>query len=109
MPLAHFVCEAKKNTPALKTTIIDAEQFQPESRGDLKREMAQISEVEKEAAETGVIRSPWESCKYLKPVGDKVMCGQYISLCVKEKCQKKFMEADFFDFKKYLKQGRAIK
>ena len=113
MPLAHFVFEAKKHTPVAKAVvsteqesrIIDASSFQ---RQDLKRTMATISEGDKAAAECESAPS-WTKCQYLKSVGETVYCKQYLALCAKEKCQKKFMDADFFDFKKYLKQGKRIK
>ena len=124
MPLSHFVFEAKKHTPvvaprqpqavtmpaqaaAVEQKIIDAEDF--ESRSDLKKKMVLMSEAEKEIAEQEPVVPQWKTCQYLKPLGQRTMCSQYLSLCVQDKCQKRYMQADFFDFKKYLKSGKPIK
>jgi hypothetical protein len=117
MPLAHFVAEAKKNTPVLgktqsiegKTTISEADAKPAFERKDLKRTMAVISEGEKAAADAEAKRPGWQTCQYMKVVGEKEMCTQYMSLCSKEKCKKEFMEKDFFEYKRYLKQGKSIK
>lgn len=124
MPLSHFVFEAKKHTPVVATRqpravtmpvqamaaepkIIDAENF--ESRSDLKKKMVIMSEAEKATAEQEPEVPQWKTCQYLKPLGQKTMCSQYLSLCAQEKCQKRYMQAEFFDFKKYLKSGKSIK
>lgn len=121
MPLSHLVAAAKRNAPILKTSAVEANSetqvSQPsaaegseaaaEPRVELKKTMAEISEAEKTTP--GRPLAAWQRCQYLKTVGEKEVCIQYMSLCAKEKCQKKFMEADFFDFKKYLKQGKMIK
>jgi len=115
MPLAHFILEARKNTPTLvkkpaETVLINEEKAIEISGSELKREMAGISHVEKEiAAEKATTISSWKQCQYLKNLADRPMCKQYMVLCAKDKCQQKFMDAGFFDFKKYLKSGRTIK
>ncbi len=117
MPLAHFVAEAKKNTPFLgktqaiegRTTISGSDTKPAFERKDLKRTMAVISEGDKAAADPELKRPSWQGCQYLKKIGDKEMCTQYMSLCSKEKCKKEFMEKDFFEYRRYLKQGKPIK
>ncbi len=121
MPLAHFVSEAKRNTPslvkrnetvtethpALSETAIGAE---PETqRAEVKRTMAEISEGEKARIAEKKPEPAWKSCQYLKDAGERMLCTQYMSWCAQDKCQKKFMETDFFDFKRHLKQGKPIK
>ena len=127
MPLAHLVHEARKNTPVLRkvmqkpteaitvtensqiaaTNVDDSANLEP--RTELKKKMEIMSEAEKAAVEREKNLPQWQQCQYFKSVGDKKMCTQYMSLCAKEKCQKRFMEANFFDFKKHLKQKRPIK
>lgn len=119
MPLSHFVYEAKKNSLSLGkavakeqgTAVSVQEEAQEEAFGEgteLRRAMVELSEAEKSVAE--VEKGPaWLSCKHLKRYGEKPMCIQYMSLCAQEKCKKDFMEASFFDYKKYLKQGKTIK
>ncbi len=127
MPLAHFVNAARKNTPVLvkpvenhtgaiavtKNSAISATEVEDspvlEPRAELKKKMEIMSEAEKAAIEREKSIPQWQQCQYLKSLGDKKMCTQYLSLCAKEKCQKRFMEADFFDFKKHLKHNRSIK
>jgi hypothetical protein len=117
MPLSHFVLEAKKHTPVFapkpaQTLTIEANAIEgpvSELRSDLKKKMAVMSEAEKAVAEPVPEVLGWKTCKYLKEADDRAFCKQYLSLCAKEKCQKRYMEADFFDFKKYLKQGKCIK
>ena len=114
MPLAHFVSEAKKNTPVLRTamspeaetTIIDA---RPTDGQEIRKKMAEISRAEQVVAQQEHVVPGWKTCKYLKTLGNREMCKQYMVLCAREKCQRKFMEADFFDFKKHLKSGKTIK
>ncbi len=107
MSLSHFVTEAKKNTPILRATTFEVQEKPEAQRAELKKAMAEISEAEKAVSEKET--PSWQQCQYLKGVGEKRMCTQYMSLCAMEKCQQKFMEANFFDFKKYLKQGKPIK
>jgi hypothetical protein len=131
MGLSHFVFEAKKHTPvvmprqahavtmpaqasampaqavAVESKIIDAENFEP--RSDLKKKMVLMSEAERETAGMESEVPQWKTCQYLKPLGQKTMCSQYLSLCVQDKCQKRYMQADFYDFKKYTKSGKSIK
>ena len=127
MPLNHLVYAARKNTPVLKkltqppseaiavtenpqisaTKVKDTAVMEP--RSELKKKMEIMSEAEKEAVERAKNIPEWQQCQYLKSLGEKKMCTQYMSLCAKEKCQKRFMEADFFDFKKHIKQKRPIK
>lgn len=113
MPLAHFVSEAKKHTPVLgKKPPIAAEALaeapSTDERLDAKRQMAEISEGNKAA--TQETRLPaWKQCQYLKDLGERRLCTQYMSWCAMEKCQKKFMETDFFDFKRHLKGKKPIK
>ena len=114
MPLAHFVYEARKNTPVAKTTvspqaestIIDA---RVTPRQEIKKKMAEISKADKVVAQQERVVPGWKTCKYLKCLGNSEMCKQYMVLCAKEKCQQKFMEANFFDFKKHLKHGNPLK
>jgi len=111
MPLTHFVAEARKHAPVLKPAamenaqIIDGESFTPGSlqgqSTETKKFMAEISEVKKEDG-----RPSWQGCKYYKEKGGRAFCGQYFSWCAKDQCQKKFMDANFYDFKKYLKGAR---
>jgi len=130
MSLAHFITEAKKNTPVLGklpvakapntvsspekppvgiTVTAVSEPEMPVARGtDLRLTMAEISEADKAVAEANK-RPAWHSCQYLKSLGQRKMCTQYLSLCAQEKCKKEFMETDFFDFKKHLKHGKSIK
>ncbi|MFA4855860.1 MAG: hypothetical protein WC634_04735 [archaeon] len=117
MPLSHFVVEAKKHTPVFvpkpaQTVTMEpmaVEEADLEPRSELKKKMAIMSEAEKAVTEQETVAPEWKTCQYLKPVGQKTMCSQYLSLCAQEKCQKRFMEASFFDFKKYLKSGKPIK
>ena len=127
MSLAHLVHEARKNTPVLvkavenpseaiivtKTSqiaVTEVEDSQAlESRAELKKKMEIMSEAEKAAVEREKNIPEWQQCQYLKSLGEKKMCTQYMSFCAQEKCQTRFMEANFFDFKKYLKQKRPIK
>ena len=117
MPLAHFIAEAKKHTPLLskrivegRTTIAQTDEHPAFERKDLKRTMAVISEGDKAVAEAEQIKKPtWHTCKYLKNFGEREMCTQYMALCAKEKCKKEFMEKDFFEYKKYMKQGKSLK
>ena len=127
MPLAHLVHEARKNTPVLAKAVENhseaiavtknpqiaataaGESQALEPRAELKKKMEIMSEAEKAAVEREKSIPQWQQCQYLKSVGDKKMCTQYMSLCAKEKCQTRFMEADFFDFKKHIKQKRPIK
>jgi len=114
MPLDHFVSEAKKNTPVLKTIVSEeAEAAIIDARAtpgqEIRKKMAEISKAEQVVAKQERVVPGWKTCKYLKTLGDKEMCKQYMVLCAKEKCQRKFMEADFFDFKKHLKSGKPIK
>ncbi len=127
MPLNHLVYAARKNTPVLKkptqapsgavtvtqnpqlaaTVVEDTPVMEP--RLELKKKMEIMSEAEKEAVERAKNIPEWQQCQYLKSLGEKKMCTQYMSLCAREKCQKRFMEANFFDFKKHIKQKRPIK
>ena len=109
MSLSHFVTEAKKNTPILKTSTVELKEEPAETRAELKKEMAEISEVEKITDERENVVPTWQQCQYLKSAGERRLCTQYMSFCVKEKCKKEFMETDFFDFKKHLKHGKPIK
>lgn len=117
MPLSHFIVEAKKHTPVFAPKPAQTVTMEPnavegvdlEPRSELKKKMVIMSEAEKVVSEQESEVPQWKTCQYLKPVGQKTMCSQYLSLCVQEKCQKRYMETDFFDFKKYLKQGKAIK
>ena len=127
MPLNHLVYAARKNTPVLvkpaqtlseAITVIQNPQIVAteikdslvmEPRSELKKKMEIMSEAEKEAVERSKNILEWQQCQYLKSLGEKKMCTQYMSLCAQEKCQTRFMEANFFDFKKYLKQKRPIK
>jgi len=127
MPLNHLVYSARKNTPVLGKptqtpskviTVTENPQLAAtaveespvvEPRLELKKKMEIMSEAEKEAVERAKNIPEWQQCQYLKSVGEKKMCTQYMSLCAREKCQKRFMEANFFDFKKYIKQKRPIK
>jgi len=109
MPLTHFVAEARKNTPVLGTSVVEPVKQMEMPASNLRKEMAEISQVEKKALEKAEERPSWKNCQHLKSVGGKEMCTQYMSLCAKENCQKKFMETNFFDFKKYLKQGKTTK
>jgi len=118
MSLAHFVTEAKRNTPTLgktsviegRTTIAASDEKPAFERKDLKRTMAVISDGNKAAAEANKARaSTWQSCQYLKNFSGKEMCTQYMAICAKEKCKKELMEKDFFEYKKYLKHGKSIK
>lgn len=117
MPLSHFIVEAKKHMPVFVPKPAQTVTMEPnavegadlEPRSELKKKMVIMSEAEKAVSEQESEVPQWKTCQYLKPVGQKTMCSQYLSLCVQEKCQKRYMEADFFDFKKYLKQGKAIK
>ena len=114
MPLAHFVSEAKKNTPVLAKKPVSITEEQASApphvqRLDTKRQMAEISEGDKLAAEEKPPQPAWKRCQYLKSAGSRDLCKQYMSWCAKENCQQKFMETDFFDFKKHLKQRKPIK
>ena len=127
MPLAHLVHEARKNTPVVGKPVeklseaitvienypiaaVEVEDSQAlEPRSELKKKMEIMSEAEKAAAEREKNIPQWKQCQYFKAVGDRKMCTQYMSLCAQEKCQKRFMETDFFDFKKHLKHGKTIK
>lgn len=114
MPLAHFVSEAKKNTPVLRKAVTaEAESMIIDARTvsgqELRKKMGEMSRAEKAVAEQEIVVPGWRHCQYLKTLGNNEMCKQYMVLCAKEKCQRKFMEADFFDFKKYVKQGKTIK
>ena len=124
MSLAHFVTEAKKNTPVLGQNPVSKanrpvlkteslEQTEPIKadlqRTDLKRTMSVISDGEKFRASERPLEPAWKTCQYLKNAGSRQLCKQYMSWCAMEKCQKKFMETDFFDFKKGLKQHKTIK
>lgn len=117
MPLSHFVFEAKKHTPVVAPKTVQTVIMNPKAveegdlqpRSDLKKKMAIMSEAEKAIAEQEPEVPQWKTCQYLKPVGEKALCSQYLSLCAQEKCQKRYMQADFFDFKKYLKSGKSIK
>ena len=127
MPLNHLVYSARKNTPVLgkpaqtpsesitvtenpqlaETAVEDSPVMEP--RSELKKKMEIMSEAEKEAVERAKNIPEWQQCQYLKSFGEKKMCTQYMSLCAQGKCQTRFMEANFFDFKKYIKQKRPIK
>lgn len=109
MSLTHFVIEARKNTPSLTKTVLEAVETGETSKADLNKEMAEISKTTKTLEIKEIEKPTWKSCQYMKGVGDKEMCTQYMSLCAKEKCQQKFMDAKFFDFKKHLKQRKPIK
>jgi exoribonuclease R len=114
MPLAHFVSEAKKNTPILGRKPVSATKSEVAApphvqRTETKRQMAEISEAEKTIASVEKQLPAWKQCQYLKSAGSRDLCKQYMSWCAKEKCQKKFMDTDFFDFKRHLKQHKSIK
>ena len=127
MPLNHLVYAARKNTPVLRKlnqapseaiTVTENPQLAEtaveespvmEPRLELKKKMEIMSEAEKDAVERAKNIPEWQQCQYLKTLGENKMCTQYMSLCAQEKCQKRFMEANFFDFKKHLKQKRPIK
>lgn len=110
MPLAHFVVEARKNTPTLvKTASVELTKKPFSERVELKKTMAEISTAEKVVAENETVVPAWRQCQYLKSAGDRHLCKQYMSWCAEEKCQQKFMETGFFDFKKHLKHGKPIK
>lgn len=114
MPLSHFIVEAKKHTPILRPATVEAkpiidgeapiQAIPTEGQNtETKKFMAEISEVNKEDG-----KPSWQRCKYYKEKGERAFCGQYFSWCVKDQCQKKYMDANFYDFKKYLK-GATIK
>ena len=117
MSLAHFISEAKKHTPVLKTKTVQSTQItvsqQPEpvsdSRLEMKRTMAEISDNQKEIKAREVEKPSWKTCQYLKSAGGRQLCRQYMSFCAEEKCKEEFMQANFFDFKKHLKQRNNIK
>jgi len=114
MSLAHFIAEAKKHTPVTRQKTVtetktELEQPQIAQRSEIKKVMAEISEAERVVAQDEIIVPSWKQCQYLKSAGDRELCKQYMSWCVKDKCQKKFMDADFFDFKRHLKQRKPIK
>lgn len=126
MSLAHFISEAKKNTPVLakngisrqKPAISQTQTAEPAAtpideplmqRNDLKRTMAEISQGDKAALQPAPEKPAWKTCQYLKSAGQRNLCRQYMSWCAEEKCKQEFMEAGFFDFKKHLKQRKPIK
>jgi len=123
MPLAHFVAEARKNTPVSKTAssqelkvgqisrpvAVETVQKPEIQRTEVKRTMAIISEGDKAAAMEKPKEPAWKACQYLKDAGERQLCKQYMSWCAKEKCKKEFMETGFFDFKKHVKQRKPIK
>jgi len=47
----------------------------------------------------------WRQCKYVKNVGGKATCMQYMSFCAMEKCKLSYMQSDFFSYKKHLKKA----
>ena len=110
MPLNFLVAEARKNTPGLgKTAPVELTKKPSVERVELKKTMAEISTAEKVVSEKETIVPSWRQCQYLKVAGDRHLCKQYMSWCAEEKCQQKFMETGFFDFKKHLKHGKTIK
>lgn len=117
MPLKFLVAEARKNTPSLakkpvsvaQATVQEPPQTPEMQRLDVKRQMAEISEGDKAVAREAQPQPAWKACQYLKTAGDRNLCKQYMSWCAEEKCQQKFMETDFFDFKRHLKGKRPIK
>jgi len=110
MPLNFLVAEARKNTPSLgKTSSVEVEAKPVAERVELKRVMAEISVAEKVVSEKETVVPAWRQCQYLKVAGERFLCKQYMSWCAQEKCQQKFMETGFFDFKKHLKHGKPIK
>ena len=113
MPLAHFVSEARKHTPLPKSKPVSATKAEvvapPVQRAETKMQMAEISEAEKTMASVEKQQPAWKQCQYLKSAGSRDLCKQYMSWCAKEKCQQKFMDTDFFDFKRHVKQKKSIK
>ena len=110
MPLAHFVAAARKHTPTLgKSTSVELTKKPSAERVELKKTMAEISTAERVVAEKETVVPSWRQCQYLKSAGDRHLCKQYMSWCAEGKCQQKFMETGFFDFKKHLKHGKRIK
>ena len=120
MPLAHFVAEARKHTPVSKGQTVEAvkkpeiqvsvpKEIPSAERTEWKRTMAEISDSEKVITEREKAPLTWKTCQYLKSTGDRHLCRQYMSFCAGEKCKVEFMETNFFDFKRHLKQGKTIK
>lgn len=113
MPLAHFVSEAKKNTPVLRPKPVSPTKAEvaapPVQRTETKMQMVEISDAEKTMASVEKQLPAWKQCQYLKSAGSRDLCKQYMSWCAKEKCQQKFMDTDFFDFKRHVKQKKSIK
>ncbi len=90
MPLGRLVAAAKSNTPTInprKTLMnfIDGDK-QPEKKPKAEQQPS------------------WQQCKYIKDAEGKAVCTQYMSNCAKEKCKQRYMQSDFFSYRKYLKK-----
>lgn len=90
MPLTGLVAEARRRTAAI-SSVPPVNDERQQIKQDVKRTIDFSSEIE-QAAKASQLR--WDMCRHLKMAGDRAFCKRYTSLCAKEKCSTKYINAE---------------